>query len=568
MSALVENVVDVRDLRIEVAGRAIVAGVDLRVGPGRVTALVGASGSGKTSTGLALIGRFPAGATVTGEVRVADGRAGHVPQHPAAVLNPARRVGALLGDIARRQVRHLPRRERRAAARGRVLSALTAAQLADGAELVRRYPHQLSGGQQQRVVLAQALLLGARVIVADEPTPGLDALTKRQVVGELAALRRRGIALVLLSHDLEVVRELADEVWVMHAGRIVDGGPAGPALAHPQHPWTKELLAAAPPAPPLRPDPSRQAAAALPAGRATSTPPPTGSGPNDAAASTAPHPPRPAPRATAEGLSVRGLTAHHRATSHPNGTGRTGTPVLRDVELTVVPGECLAVVGRSGSGKTTLARCLAGLHRDATGEVLLAGRPLPRSLRDRSRAELAAVQYVFQDARAAFDPYRPVLDQVARTAVRLHGTAAGTARAQARALLAETGLAGDLVARRPAGLSGGELHRAALARALLARPRVLLCDELTAGLDPVTRRAVLDLLVGLARDRGDLALVLITHDQDTAAVADRIAVLDAGELVECGPADLLRTAPQHPRTAALLAPAPAAPAGRVSAPRP
>ncbi|MFT2018203.1 ABC transporter ATP-binding protein [Streptomyces sp. 796.1] len=577
MSALVENVVDVRDLRIEVAGRAIVDGVDLRVGPGRVTALVGASGSGKTSTGLALIGRFPAGATVTGEVRVADGLAGHVPQHPAAVLNPARRVGALLGDVARRQVRHLPRRERRAAAHARVLRALAAAQLTDGAELVRRYPHQLSGGQQQRVVLAQALLLGARVIVADEPTTGLDALTKRQLVRELAAVKRRGIALVLLSHDLEVVRELADEVWVMRAGRIVEGGPTGSALAHPQHPWTKELLAAAPPVPPVRPDPPQQVAAALPAGRATVTPPQVGSGPDDAAASTAPHPPRPAPRATAAALSVRGLTAHHRAASHPNGTshadgtgrtGRTSTPVLRDVELTIAPGECLAVVGRSGSGKTTLARCLAGLHRDATGEVLLAGRPLPRSLRDRSRAELAAVQYVFQDARAAFDAYRPVLDQVARTAVRLHGTAADTARAQARALLAETGLTGDLVARRPAELSGGELHRAALARALLARPRVLLCDELTAGLDPVTRRAVLDLLVGLARDRGDLALVLITHDQDTAAVADRIAVLDAGELVECGPADLLRTAPQHPRTAALLAPAPAAPDAHVPAPRP
>ncbi|MFD4995303.1 ABC transporter ATP-binding protein [Streptomyces buecherae] len=525
MNADVPAVAEVRDLRIEVAGRALVDGVSLRARPGRVTALVGASGSGKTTTGLALLDSYPTGAVVSGEVRVADGLAGYVPQHPAAVLNPARRVGALLTDIARRQVRDLPRGQRRAAARERVLGALAAAHVADGPETVGRYPHQLSGGQQQRVVLAQALLLGARVIVADEPTTGQDALTKRRVVAELAAVARRGIALVLLSHDLEVVRELADDILVLRAGQIVEEGPADRLLTEPRHPWTRQLLA--PPPTPAH-------------GNPRAAPPTARAGSDDAG----PH--RATPPA-AEGLVVRDLTARHRA-----GGRRGGAAVVRGADLAVAPGESLALVGRSGSGKTTLARCVAGLHRDVTGQVLLDGAALLPSLRDRSRAELAAVQYVFQDARAAFDAYRSVLDQVARTAVRLRGATPGAAREQATATLAATGLSEELAARRPEQLSGGELQRAALARALLARPRVLLCDEVTSGLDAVTRHGILRLLTTLLRDRGDLALILITHDLETAALAHRVAVLDAGEIVEQGTAHQVLTAPRHPFTASLV----------------
>ncbi|MBB5937850.1 ABC transporter ATP-binding protein [Streptomyces zagrosensis] len=561
MSVDAQTVAEVRDLRIEVAGRAIVDGVSLRARSGQVTALVGASGSGKTTTGLALLGEHPAGATVTGEVRVAEGLVGYVPQHPAAVLNPARRVGALLADIARGQVRDLPRGQRRAAARASVLHALESAQLPDGAEVIRRYPHQLSGGQQQRVVLAQALLLGARVIVADEPTTGQDALTKRRVVGELAAVARRGIALVLLSHDLDVVRELADEVFVMCEGRVVEHGPAARLWADPQHPWTRELLATLPVAaddrlgpaatartapPPAHVEGAPQRAAGEEAGPAQipAATPGRATGPAAAVASSQWPPEEAAPGA----LTVRGLTARHRA------TGRRGTvAVLRDAELAVSPGECLAVVGRSGSGKTTLARCVAGLHRSYEGEVRLDGAALPRSLRERSRAQLAAVQYVFQDAHAAFDEYRPVLDQVARTAVRLRGVDPQAAHEEAAATLAETGIGAQLAARRPGQLSGGELQRAALARALLARPRVLLCDEITSGLDTVTRRGILELLVTLLRERSDLALVLITHDLETAALAHRVAVLDAGEIVESGSARQVLTAPRHSFTASLVA---------------
>ncbi|WP_143652855.1 ATP-binding cassette domain-containing protein, partial [Streptomyces sp. 13-12-16] len=225
--------------------------------------------------------------------------------------------------------------------------------------------------------------------------------------------------------------------------------------------------------------------------------------------------------------------------------------VLRAPALDLYPGRSLAVVGRSGSGKTTLARCLAGLHRDHDGEILLDGAPLPRSLRDRTRAQLAAVQYVFQDAHAAFDEHRPVVRQVARTAVRLRGTDPDTAVREALTTLAGLGLPEELAHRHPGRLSGGELQRAALARALLARPRVLVCDEITSGLDTVTRRGILDVLTALVRDRDRLSLVLITHDLGTAVLAHRVAVLDAGELVEQGPARQVLTAPSHPFTVSL-----------------
>ncbi|MGI5531745.1 ABC transporter ATP-binding protein [Streptomyces syringium] len=505
-------VAEIRGLRVEIDGRAVVDGVDLTARPGRVTALVGASGSGKTTTGLALLGEYPAGARVTGDVRVAEGLVGYVPQHPASVLNPARRVGALLRDIARDRVRSLPRRARGAAARERVLAALAAAQLPGGRSVLTRYPHQLSGGQQQRVVLAQALLLGARVVVADEPTTGQDALTKRRIVAELAAVARQGIAVVLLSHDLPVVRELADEVLVMKEGRVIESGAVEDVWSAPRHPWTRELLY------------GEEQAAQAPRDGADAAPP------------VLPTVPSGTPL-----LAAEDVTARHR------GTG----DLLRGASLTVRAGECLAVVGRSGSGKTTLARCLAGLHSSYDGVVSLDGTPLPRSLRRRSRSQLAAVQYVFQDARAAFDEFRPVLDQVARTAVRLRGVGPRAAEEEARTVLAGVGLGEEHARRRPGRLSGGELQRAALARALLARPRVLICDEITSGLDTVTRRGILRLMTELTQEADGPALVLVTHDLDTAALATRIAVLDDGEIVEQGETARVLADPCHAFTRAL-----------------
>ncbi|MEU8026521.1 ATP-binding cassette domain-containing protein, partial [Micromonospora haikouensis] len=251
--------------------------------------------------------------------------------------------------------------------------------------------------------------------------------------------------------------------------------------------------------------------------------------------------------AAAPALRVGDLAATYRA-------GARRRTVLRGVTAAVAPGGCLAVVGRSGSGKTTLARCVAGLHPPRGGTVGLGGRPLAGTLDRRTRADLAAVQYVFQDARASFHPHRSVLEQVSRAAVRLRALPPTRARDAARRVLGEVGLAADVVARRPDRLSGGELQRAALARALLAEPRVVICDEITSGLDTVSRDRIVALVDRLRRAHG-LALVVISHDRDVVArLADHVVVLDSGQVVEAGPASALLTAARHPLTRALLHP--------------
>ncbi|HET6708837.1 ABC transporter ATP-binding protein [Amycolatopsis sp.] len=481
-------VVRVEDLRAETGQRTLLDGVSFALPAGQVLALVGESGSGKTTTGLALLGEQPPGVTVSGRVSVA-GRVGFVPQQPSAALNPVRRIGGVFREIAA-----LHEGEPDA------LIAVALRRARVPAELLRRYPHQLSGGQQQRVVLAQALVGNPAVIVADEPTTGQDAITRAEVVGELASVASHGVAIVLLTHDLDVVRALADEIVVLRQGRVIEAGPAADVLTRPQHEYTRALIAAQP---------------------QVVLPGETG---------------KPVPR-----LDLRGLTAWHRSAT-----------VLRDVNLRAGAGECLAVVGRSGSGKTTLARCVAGLHATRVGDVLLDGRPLARSLRRRSPAELARVQYVFQDARGSFDEHRSVLDQVSRTAVRLRGSSAPDARRAALAELARVGVAEPTALRRPSGLSGGELQRAALVRALLARPDVLICDEITSGLDTLTQAGLLDQLAELRESRA-CTLVLISHDLGVVArLADRIAVLHDGSVVEHGSARAVLGSPAHPVTAGLL----------------
>ncbi|KOX18706.1 peptide ABC transporter ATPase [Saccharothrix sp. NRRL B-16348] len=469
-------------MRAVAGSHTLVDGVSFALSAGQVVALVGASGSGKTTTGLALLGEHAPGVTVSGRITV-TGRVGFVPQQPSAALNPVRRLGGVFREIA---ALHAGDRD------ALITSALRRARVP--VELLRRYPHELSGGQQQRVVLAQALIGDPAVLVADEPTTGQDPITRAEVVDELSSVVAQGVALVLLTHDLDVVRALADEVVVLRAGQVVEAGPMADVLDRPRSAYTAALVAAQP--------------------RVTVS---------------AERPVAPAR------LETRAVTARHRATT-----------VLHDVAVRVGAGECLAVVGRSGSGKTTLARCLAGLHAGFTGDVLLDGRLLPRSLRRRSRAQLAAVQYVFQDARASFDAYRTVLDQVGRTAVRLGGVA--DARSAALAELAAVGLDEATVTRRPAALSGGELQRAALARALLARPDVLVCDEITSGLDTLTQASLLDQLAALT-----CTVVLISHDLAVVArLADRVAVLHQGHVVEQGPAGDVLGSPTHPVTIGLL----------------
>ncbi|MFV2215060.1 ABC transporter ATP-binding protein [Actinomadura sp. LOL_016] len=478
--------IEVSDLRVRTAGRTLVDGVSFTVPEGRALALVGASGSGKTTTGLALLGEHPPGATVTGTVRVGGmwpappGTVGYIPQHPSSVLNPARRIGSVLKGVARLHRTRLP-------------AALDAARLPADRSFLRRFPHQLSGGQQQRLVLAQALLTSPKAIVADEPTTGQDAITRGELVATLDGL---GVTLVLLSHDLDVVRALADDVVVLRDGKVAEAGPS--VLDAPRGEYATALVAA-------QPAPSAPVAArALPD----------------------------APR-----LRIRDLTAGYR-----------GRPAVHRIDLDVAAGERLGIVGRSGSGKTTLARCAAGLHPWTRGEVTVDAVALPSRPRQRTPAHRTLVQYVFQDARASFDPWRSVHDQVARTAERLRELPPRRAASEALDTLRRMGLDDSVTRHRPHRLSGGELQRAALARALLADPRVLICDEITSGLDTLTQATILDLLAEL-----DLTLVFISHDLGVVArIADRVAVVHSGHLVEHGPTARVLQRPEHELTRALL----------------
>jgi peptide/nickel transport system ATP-binding protein len=497
--------VRVADLRATVGEKVLVADIGFHVAPGEVLAIVGASGSGKTTIGSALLGALERGVIATGAVEVAgvdvlhcapgEVPAAYLPQHPAAVLNPVRRIGGVLHDIAKATDRRrtagargggAPDRSGRIPARGggtgtaeRITSALRRVGL-DDPTLLRRFPHQLSGGQQQRLVLAQAFLCDAKLLVADEPTTGQDPGHRAQVAAELRLAAANGMAVVLLSHDLDLVEAISDDTIVLESGRMREHRPTAALFAAPRHDYTRRLLAA----------------------RTVERVPAVGA--------QAPI------RISGQGLTVV--------------VGR-GRRILDGVDFAARQGECLAVVGASGSGKTTLARTVAGLQQATTGDLRLGDAPLPVKGRRRTRTERAGVQYVFQDARASFDEHRSIADQVARSAIRLRGMDAEAAKAEAERALAEVGLPVETAGRRRDKLSGGQLQRAALARALTAGPEVLVCDEITSGLDAITQRGVLDLLAALKAD--GLMILLITHEQTVAdQLADKVLRIEDGRVAE------------------------------------
>ncbi|GAA2363197.1 ABC transporter ATP-binding protein [Saccharopolyspora halophila] len=475
------------DVTITAGDRTLLSAASFTLRAAQITALVGESGSGKTTLARVLLGESSPGMTVSGNVEVAGaaadssfapGTVGYIPQQPAAALNPVRRVGSVLAEVARL---HVPKDQ----ARQRVLEALRQAQMPDGEKYLRRYPHQLSGGQQQRVVLAQALIGRPRVLIADEPTTGQDPVIRAQLAGELRAAAEQGIAILLLTHDLDLVHEIADRVLSIEGGCLEESDVGSLTPSDPVVPQEQQAG-----------DPV---------------------------------------------LRVRGLRAGHRQGE-----------ILHGIDLDVAPGERVAVLGRSGSGKTTLARCIAGLHRFRGGEILLDDHRLSPVLRRRSSEQLARVQYVFQDSRASFSEFTPVLHQVARTAERLRGLDRSAARARAADELAALGLPETSTKRLPSGLSGGELQRAALVRAMLAEPDVLICDEITSGLDARHREDLLDVLAKLQTNTG-CALLMITHDLPAvAALSHRVLIFDEGRVAERGRTSDVLDSPSHPATRALV----------------
>jgi peptide/nickel transport system ATP-binding protein len=589
---------DVRGLQISSGrrGPAVVSGISFAVRPGAVLGLVGESGSGKTTVALALLGHTRRGLSVTGgEIRL-DGTdllrlkparlralrgavVSYVPQDPAAALNPALRVGYQLREVLRVHPGSSADPD------ARVREVLREASLDAAGDLLRRYPHQLSGGQQQRIGLAMAFACRPALIVLDEPTTGLDVSTQRRVLDTIRQLcRGYGVAAVYVSHDLAVVSELADEVAVMYAGRIVETGPAGALFGGPRHPYTRGLLAAVPEPgrdrplagiPGQQPPPGRRGPGCAFATRCELVLEqcrqhepeliPLSGAPHPAANRNSPHavrcwraaevtagqPDGPRPRAAAAGpgpaalLSVRGVAARYH-----------GVPALSGIDLDLPARGCVAVVGESGSGKTTLARCITGLQQDWTGEVTLRGVPLARAARHRPKQVLQQIQYVFQNPYTSLNPRKTVGQIVAEPVQRFLGLTRGEQADRVAQVLGDVALGGSFLARYPDQLSGGERQRVAIARALAAEPDVLICDEVTSALDVSVQAVIVELLRAATAQR-QLAMIFITHNLALVRnVAQTAVVLRQGQIVEAGPAGQILAEPVSGYTAQLLADAP------------
>ena len=510
-------------------------GLSFDLAPGQVLGLVGESGSGKSAAALALLGLHRGTAAQVGGAirlhrdglpvldvntvgdeelrRVRGNELAMVFQEPLTSLDPYRKVGTQIAAVHR-----LHFGSDRATARKHAAEALDRVGI-DAATRYGAYPHEFSGGMRQRALIAMALVLRPRVLVADEPTTALDVTVQAQILDLLDGLRTEtGMGLVLISHDLGVVAGIADDVLVLRRGEAVERGPVTTVLSTPEHEYTRNLLAAVPRMDAPLPD-RRQSA---PAGD------------------------REDALVRVEKLTVR----------YPGGSrGNSAVHALKGVDLTIRQGESLGIVGESGSGKTTLGRTLVRLLDPTEGRVLYRGQDIGtwrgQALR-RSRREL---QMVFQDPTSSFNPRRSLGDSVAEP-LRVQGVRdARRLRAEAGELLERVGLSSALHDRYPHQVSGGQRQRAAIARALILRPKLVVCDEPVSALDVTTQAQVVALLNELREDF-DLTLVFIAHDLAVVRqVSDRIAVMRQGEVVETlAAADLADAA--HPYTQALLHAAP------------
>jgi peptide/nickel transport system ATP-binding protein len=552
---------DVRELSVSFAMREgevrAVDGVSFELGRGEVLAIVGESGSGKSVCAMTLMGltRAPT-TTISGRAllegreligaseaqlrRIRGAELAMVFQDPQSSLNPVYRVGEQIAE----QIRAHEPFVSKAQALERAGELMECVRIPRARERVRAYPHELSGGMRQRVMIAMALSLGAKVLLADEPTTALDVTVQAQILAQLKELRdEQDLSILLITHDFGVVADIADRIAVMQAGRIVEQGSAEEIFEGPKHPYTRGLLEALRPTAKVR-SPRARGAAALPP------------------ASPRPFDDEPLPPTASQPVSDEPLLVVENLRVVYTARGRRDARVeaLDGVSLTVGTGETLAIVGESGCGKTTLLRSIARLIEPASGAIRLGGRDLARA----SRGELASLRrelgVVFQDPQASLNPRRRVGGTLER-ALRARGQGRAEAQLGVGQLLERVGLKSAHAARFPHELSGGERQRIGIARALAGEPRLVLLDEPVSSLDASIRRGVIELLAELQRQLG-CGYVLVSHDFTTVeAVADRIAVMRAGMVVELGDAHELLDRPTHPYTRELLAACPRLPGG-------
>ncbi|MER6481454.1 ABC transporter ATP-binding protein [Streptomyces filamentosus] len=520
--------VDVRDLTVEFdTADGTVRAVDrlsLTLGAGRSLALVGESGSGKSTVAAALLGLHRGtGARVTGTVlvdgtdpatappaalrRLRGGTAAMVFQDPLSALDPHLAIGEQIAGVHRL---HHPVSRR--AARACAVEVLGRVGIPDAARRARSRPHEFSGGMRQRALLAMALACDPRLIVADEPTTALDVTVQAQILDLLHELRHEtGTALLLVTHDVGVAAESADEVLVMRGGREVERGPVARVLTAPAAPYTRRLLDAVPRL--------------------------------DGPART--------PAAPAKGELLLEATGLRREF----GRGRNAVTAVEDASLTLRAGETLGLVGESGSGKTTLGRMLVRLLDPTGGELRYRGTEIGRLDERGLRPFRRELQLVFQDPASSLNPRRTIGASVADFVPP--GGSEARVRARVRDLLDRVGLDPDRYDAYPHEFSGGQRQRVGIARALAAEPRVIVCDEPVSALDVTTQAQVTALLTDLQAELG-LGLVFIAHDLAVVRrVSDRVAVMRAGRIVEQGDAAQVYEAPRDPYTRRLLAAVPA-----------
>lgn len=525
------SVLQVEDLSIDYQTRAgIVAGVsgiNFHVAAGEVLAIVGESGSGKSTTASALIGLLADNARWRGgrlsiaghDLTHASGAlwqtlrgrtVGFVPQDPGQSLDPVKRIGQQLVEAM--TVHGVPRR----IARQRCLDLLERVGLAQPQRLQRRYPHQLSGGMRQRVLIAMAMANDPPLIIADEPTSALDAEVQRQVLDCLQELaRERNSAVVLITHDLGVALERADHLLVMHAGRVVEAGPAREVFAAPRQAYTRALLEAAP---------ARQVQVTRNGVR------------HDAPVI----------------LRASGLVKSFSSWFNPQG------PAVDDVSFTIAKGSTTSLVGQSGSGKSTTARLLLGLERADRGKVYFDGHDVTTFDRRQWQTLRRRIQVVYQNPYASLNP-RLTLAQIISEPLQAFDVGdRASRRLRAASLLEQVQLPVHLLDRRPAQLSGGQRQRVAIARALALEPELIVLDEPLSALDALVQAQIVALLDALQQRLG-LSYLFISHDLATVRrLSDQVVVMRAGQVVEQGPCQQIFEQPAHAYTRQLLASIPGA----------
>ena len=509
-----------------------VDGVSLEVAPGEILAIVGESGSGKSVTARSVLGLLPETAEASGAVLVSGTdlvglsaarlRAlrgedvSMIFQEPSSALNPVFPIWWQLGEGLRAHRPKITRKEIRAEA----VRALDSVGIPDAAERIDRYPHEFSGGQKQRIMIAMALALGAELIVADEPTTALDVTVQAEILDLLREIRRRhGTSIIVITHNMGVVADLADSVAVMHHGKIIERAGVQELFAAPREAYTKKLLAAVPHL-------GRDSAwtALDPAQRA----------------------------ALEEAAPV--VVAKDLVIEYPGRLGRAPFRAVNGVDFEIRTGEVFGLVGESGSGKTTIGRAIAGLERTTGGSLSVLGHEM-NGMREKAFKPLRRrIGFVFQDPATSFNPHLTIEQCIAEPLI-VHEEHLSPAErgARVRALLEAVELPGTYAGRYPHELSGGQRQRISLARALVLEPELLIADEPTSALDVSVQATVLDLFRELQQRLGFAAL-FISHDLAVVdSLAHRIGVLFRGDLVEDGHGPEVLQRPRHQYTRKLIA---------------